>query len=239
MLAISTMKIVAVIVAVAAGSFVLGVGFTWEWLRSRLIPAHIVREARRPPAHKFDMPPFEDRFSHWEMLTDPLYDSAPYPEAGGDVEFFMVPVGQRTADGGKLFSDTNMLLSHQLPAGQAFVIKKIQVHLAGDGDASHKRLFLSAGDLRLFIGSKTFTQRAPLGQLDWTSEGKFLVFDFLAGELKFSTHEGERDLGTLSPADLRLEEHQNFSVTLRDLPPMKSPGRIFVHLHGELYRRLA
>lgn len=179
----------------------------------------------------------------WEVLDGALYDSCALLKGIGiaSAKFFQVPVGQgRGGDGGsKRWSDTNMLLPYCLPTGQAFLIKRIQVRVVGENVTPEiERQFFSRGSFRLDIGSKSYTDGAPIDQQSDRPHGKRFCWNFSD---KAPTYFVD-DLPTtpsFEKAFLRLEANMNFCLSLQDVPPLDVDARAFVHLFGDHYRQTA
>lgn len=128
--------------------------------------------------------------NQWEVIKQTLYDSVAYAAAGAtQLTFFALPVGQGTGFGGstKTLSDTNMYLSSNVPAMQAFLVQEVELifqpttpgNAASGGTvttqlpaafgvsaapliANDVYYFRRAGNLQFNIGAKNYLTEAPL-----------------------------------------------------------------------------
>lgn len=198
----------------------------------------------------------------WEILRNSFYDSAEYPAAGvTQLTFFSQPVG----GGGRTLSDTNMTLAGQIPANQSFLIQSIEVYFfpttpsvaaqlpAAFGAQAVAQLindayiFRRSGFLRLFIGSKSYLEEAPM--MKFPPSRTFHV----EGALADATTPGEAFQSRIAfgesvgrpyyiDPNITLIQNQNFNVTLNwpeglQALPSQNPARVFVSLEGVLARR--
>lgn len=187
-----------------------------------------------------------------EVIYEPLYDTVTYPAAGSSsLTLFQNQIGKN----GKKLDETNMDLDGQLPAGKVFLMTGIQLAFyAGDSSAgannelipnhitSDTRTFAENGHLILRIQSKDYLRQAPLGKFpavervsgfsalgmgaDATAEKK--------GFIEYATPCGRE----FSINGLLLESNQNFSIELRDLPPLLSgvDAKVVCTLNGFIGR---
>ncbi len=187
-----------------------------------------------------------------EVIWEPLYDTVAYPSGGSSsITLFQNQIGKN----GKQLDETNMDLDGQLPSGKSFLLVGIQLAFyAGDLSASANnelivnhvtadtRTFAENGHLIFRIGSKDYMRQAPLGKfppcerlsgytslsmgLDATPNKKTYA--------EYATPSGRE----FSVNGLLLEPNQNFSLELRDLPPLLSgvDGKIVATLNGFIGR---
>lgn len=219
-------------------------------------------------ANMSDISNFSVNWAQWEFITNSLYDSIAYPAAGlNSAAFFQTPVGQGTGFGGaaKSFSDTNMQLAGQLPAGQMFIVSSVEVLVqpttptvtaqmpAAFGTQAAAVLVNDSyilgrgGNLNLNILSKPYLQEAPIGNLppssDFTLNAALSDATTAAAasqnRVAFGNYEGDNYV--LAPNNLLLVSSQNFKVTLawpEGLQAITNPARLFVRLNG-MQARLA
>lgn len=187
--------------------------------------------------------------SRCERIVEALYDYQTYATAGGtSFTFFQQPNGQS----GKTLADTNMTLAGQLPQGQAFLVTGIEVPIfsgaatdgaAGVGQLEDINALYKAGFLTLTIGTKPYTQDAPLGVFAQS----FGVGGVSALSTTVATttivHEVARVVGapySLGAAPLLLTPSVNFNVQVGFSTAVPTPSgadaRFGVRLKGMLYR---
>lgn len=185
-----------------------------------------------------------------EVIYQPFYDFQLYATAGQQqFQFFQQAIGQgkTTAAGATVGApksklDTNMTLSGQIPAPQAFLITGFEVYFI-PGNSSTADTFVDAlpsvaaaanaaavmaaandvsrvmqnGALRLFIGSKEYLYDTPLMKFVPSS---FIGIDAATASTSATQSQvaaiGARPMGhayTL-PVEITLRANQNFAVTL-------------------------
>ena len=182
-----------------------------------------------------------------EVIFEPLYDTLTYPAAGtvgtGDLVFFSVGLGN-----GKTLSQTNMQLGGQMPAGQAFLVTGIQVAFYpadtianATGLANYLndfQVFSQNGSLDFEIGSKSYVKQAPLGKFP-TAEHMVVDGALATTANEFVIQNAYNAGQEFSVLDMELSSSNNFSVTLRDLPPLPSDsdGRLVISLNGFKFRK--
>lgn len=187
--------------------------------------------------------------SRCERIVEALYDYAAYPTAGGtSFTFFQQPAGQS----GKTLADTNMTLAGQLPQGQAFLVTGIEVPIfsgaatdgtAGTGQLEDINALYKAGFLTLTIGTKPYTQDAPLGVFAQSfGVGGVSAIGTTAAATTI-VHEVARVVGapySLAGCPLLLTPSVNFNVQLGFATAVATPSgadaRFGVRLKGMLYR---
>lgn len=185
-----------------------------------------------------------------EVIYQPFYDWQLYATAGQQqYQFFQQQIGQgiTTASGAVVGSpksklDTNMTLSGQIPAPQAFLITGFEVYFL-PGNVSTAQTFedalpsvfaaanaatvaaaandvsriLQNGALRLFIGSKEYLYDTPLMKFVPSSfigvDGAMASTSATAGEVALVTARAMGHAYVL-PVPITLRASQNFSVTL-------------------------
>lgn len=181
--------------------------------------------------------------------------------------FFSVQKGQGTGFGGvagKTLSDTNMTLSGQVPTNQSYLVKGVSLMFqpttptvaaqmpaffgaqAAASILNDGYIFWRAGNIVFIIGSKPYLEEAPLGKFPprtyFDVSGALADTTTAAGasqsRIAFPNQKGQPY--HISPADLRLEANMNFGLTLNwpeGLQAITNPARVFLILHGLLYRR--
>lgn len=145
-------------------------------------------------ANLSDLSNFQVTWNQWELITQSLYDSAPYPAAGtsSPLLFFQNPQGQGTGFGGgsKSLSDTNMVSPGMLPQGQMFIATSIEVEFQpttptgansaylpaafGAQEAAQlvndAYIFYRSGNLQFKVLAKYYSQEAPLMRFPPTAD---------------------------------------------------------------------
>jgi hypothetical protein len=184
-----------------------------------------------------------------ERIEQSLYDFQELPSQGGtNFIFFQQPAGQN----GRTLADTNLTSAGSLPQGQAFLITGIEVPIfsgaatdatAGAGQLEDLNAYYKAGFLTLTIGTKPYTQDAPLGAFppSFGVLGQTAISTTVADTTVI--HETARIAGapfTLRTAPLLLTSSVNFNVQIGFTLPLTMPsgniGRFGVKLKGQLYR---
>lgn len=104
--------------------------------------------------------------SMMDCIIEPRYDTVLYPAAGStQLVFFQVPIGQgatsfQTTGGGvgipKNLSDTNMVLSGQLPGGYMFDLLGFRLMPSWDITDADLHLILNGAVFTFITGSKPF-----------------------------------------------------------------------------------
>ncbi|HEY6020920.1 MAG TPA: hypothetical protein VIY48_13775 [Candidatus Paceibacterota bacterium] len=173
-----------------------------------------------------------------------------------------------TAGSAKNIADTNMELAGQIPAGKSFLATSIEVlFMPGSVSTANTytlaspaafavaaaaavaaqladiNIFYQSGSLKLFIGSKTYLEEAPL--MRFPPKAQFKLDASLAtnsatvGEIAAMTMRVAGRPYMLEPPVL-LENNQNFSAQLNWPSVVATPsgfnGRVGVILDGYLYR---
>lgn len=168
----------------------------------------------------------------------------------------------------KTIADTNMTLSGQIPAGQGFLILSIEVPFypglsaaantftpavpstfaavaaaAVAGQVNDVKTFYESGSVRLFIGSKTYLEEAPI--LRFPPKAYFEMSAALATNSATTSEVAAVELHAsgrpymVEPAVL-LENNQNFNVQLNFPAAVATPSgfnaRVGIILDGYLYR---
>jgi len=177
---------------------------------------------------------------NYECLSQPLYDTVAYPEAGGSVYLFQNPVGAADKD----FADTNMFLGRRLPQNVLFIIDRISVKLLNQGShalsSAATRKFYNSGCMEFRIGAKNYATMAPIGDTrgDVQSPEISILFDKTGPHVALSGSSGaEPTPFTLEPNNLLLVPNQSFCLTLSRLKPLHTPARIHAKLFGTLCRQ--
>lgn len=190
-----------------------------------------------------------------EGIYAPLYDFQKYDKAGQtSLTFFQTPNGS----GGKTLADTNMTNAGVLPAPQYFVVNTIEVIFYPGASPAEGGLtsatvneFVNdvyavskSGYLEFTIGSKPYTQDAPLGMFPpCTRLGGFAALTdatTAAANLLTQVSYASAAGATYNIVPLTIPTQQNFSVKLSWPSVVALPsgvdGRIGVRLGGFLYR---
>lgn len=174
-----------------------------------------------------------------QAIYQPLYDYQ-VKEAGATSQqsFFQVPIGQA----GKTEADTNMQLAGQLPSGNMFLIKGIQVELypaatltgaALSEFANDVQKFYNSGVLVLSIGNKDFCTQAPLNKFPPVN---YLEVDSSSGTDAVNTTYARAGGREFTVPEMSVTASQAFSVMLKDMPALSAPCKVGVTLNGYLYR---
>lgn len=195
-----------------------------------------------------------------------LYDSVPYPATGSTVlNFFNFQVGAGVGYGGaaKTYSDTNLTMPNSLPSTQKFLIEAISIEVqpstpsgvgivdpawgatlpaGGDPFVNDAWYILRTGNFNLTIASVPYCQEAPLYAVPPLCFPR--VDAALSGTATDQAIAMIQSYGSpyvLDPNNLLLEANMNFNAVLswpEGIQPIQKPARIFVKLHGTLYRNI-
>lgn len=190
----------------------------------------------------------------WEAVNEPLYDFQSIgTSVTGSYRFFSNPVGNSS----KTLEDTNMVLSGQLPSGNKFQVRAIEVLLfpgvnpsvatgapAASDFVNDVWKIQKAGYLTLTILAKPYLQAGPVGQFPATKRldvSAALADSTTAGATQFSSVAYASMGGgqfQLTPVDLL--PNMNFDVTLTfpTAITLSAAARIGVVLRG-IKRRLS
>lgn len=191
----------------------------------------------------------QQMLSRCEMIVEALYDYQAMPAAGGtSFTFFQQPAGQSS----KTLADTNMTLAGQLPQGQAFLVTGIEVPFFSGASATPAiqvgqlediNAIYKAGFLTFTIGTKPYTQDAPIGVFPapFGVSGLTAVATTVAATTE--VREVARVVGapySLAAGPLLLTPSVNFNVQIGFSTavalPSTADGRFGVRLKGMLYR---
>jgi hypothetical protein len=187
--------------------------------------------------------------SRCEMIQQALYDYQAYAAAGGtSFTFFQQPAGQSS----KTLADTNMTLAGQLPQGQAFLVTGMEVPFFSGASATPAiqvgqlediNAIYKAGFLTLTIGTKPYTQDAPIGVFPQSFGVSGLTAVATTVAATTEVREVSRIVGSpysLSAGPLLLTPSVNFNVQIGFATAVALPsgadGRFGVRLKGMLYR---
>lgn len=168
----------------------------------------------------------------------------------------------------KTVQDTNMTVAGMLPAGMTFLMNSIEVpFFAGTVNTANTytlaapslfavaaaatvaaqlndiNSFYQSGSLKLFIGSKTYLEEAPLlrfpPKCQFTYDGAVATNSATVGEVAIASGKISGRPYMVEPPVL-LENNQNFSVSLNFPTAVATPSgfnaRVGVILDGYLYR---
>jgi len=198
-----------------------------------------------------------NRVGDYEATRQTLFDYQTYLAAGQtQMQFFQVPKGQAT----KTIADTNMEIAGMLPQPKYFLIESIEVYLYPgvspglEGAAAPAQTDFSndmydiakSGSLKLFIGSKTYLEEAPIGRFP----PKTKMDGYAALQFKQAVAADQQmtiDYAAwcgrpyyLNP-QLLIVPNQNFTVELNwpavVVTPSTTAARIGIVLDGILYRQ--
>lgn len=208
-----------------------------------------------------------NRKGQYEGIRQSLFDFQTYAAAGQtSLTFFQVPIGQ----GGKTIADTNMDLSGSLAQPKHQLVESLEIYFyplpispASDGQIVSNVTTIApsefandvyavgrSGSARLFIGSKTYNEEAPLMRYPpkVCLKTEFAVaLEFKQTVAADAEEQVTADYATfhgrpyfINPAVLLIPT-QNFSVTLTWPTAVALPSgqdaRIGVVLDGILYRQ--
>jgi hypothetical protein len=206
----------------------------------------------------------------WECIKQPLYDDAVYPAAGTtQLTFFQTQKGQGTSilgPGTKTYQDTNMLLNGQLSANTLYWLQQIELGFwpttpsvtaqlpavfgaqAAAQLVNDAYVFYRSGYLELSIGQKPYLDVAPLAefppQTDFAITNPALSDATTAAASSQSRIAYASVVGppfSLWPANIMLQNNQNFSVTLNwgtaQALPSTNPAQVYCRFRGLLYRK--
>lgn len=194
-----------------------------------------------------------NRVGQYEVIWQPLYEYQTYPTTGQTLlTFFQNTVG--SIAGGK--STTNVVAAGQLPRPQEFLITGIQVTfevgaaIAVDAIARVQTNWqdafdvANAGNLDLFVGSKSYLTDAPIGvfpqQFGIGGAGNTAAATTTAATDIAKVLDYARPVGRYySITPVKLPANQNFNVTLNwpeGVVTVTTAGVIGVRLDGFLYR---
>jgi hypothetical protein len=198
-----------------------------------------------------------NRVGEYEATRQTLFDHQTYATAGiTQMQFFQVPKGQ----GGKTIADTNMEIAGMLPQPKYFLIESVEIYVfpgvvpgneaaaaPTETEFSNDMYTLAkSGSLKLFIGSKTYLEEAPIGRFP----PKTKMEGYAALQFKQATAADQQmtiDYAAwcgrpyyVNP-QLLIVPNQNFTVELNwpavVATPSGADARIGVVLDGVLYRQ--
>lgn len=208
--------------------------------------------SRKPPALK-DRARIGVNRPGKESIWWPLYDIQEYAAAGqSELSFFQNPIGQN----GKTLEDTNMTSAGQLPAKQSFIITGVEIVFfpgvdPGQFGVGEANTFINdmwdvfkSGFAKLFIGSKDYIQRGPIGSFpsQFRLGGFAGAADASTAAVAFNTQIAYATFSgpeyKIAELDIPSNQNFNFSMHWPTLVPTPSTtaGRIGVYMNGWLTR---
>lgn len=178
--------------------------------------------------------------SEYETITQPIFDTLPYPKAGGFLRFFQFPIGAGNPI--KTWAETNMHMACQLPNATAFVVQSIRLKLLLDQESrADERRFYSQGQVSFQIGAKSYFQGVP-GELSPQKDPEITItFDLSEpDQVRVTAGTGEEKAQglVLAPNNLLLIPHQYFCLVCDQLPKLRTKARLAAILYGNLMRQV-
>lgn len=181
---------------------------------------------------------------------------------------FQIGSGQGFGGGSKTPSDTNMQMPNSIPANQKFLIQAISLEVqpstpsgvgiqdpgfhgtanaTGVPPINDAWYVLRTGNFVLNIGNTQYCFEAPLYKLPPLAYPRIdaalsdSTTAAAAGATQIALLQSYGNPYVLDPDNLLLEANTNFGVTLswpEGIQAIQKPARVFVNLHGTLYRNV-